>query len=165
MLAVRGHGGRDIPAEAVGPPVTRFDATTADDRRALVAEAVRAHRERESPFLTVELDPESVPDGPDGSSETGEEAEERAEPTPWIQFANDRFNLDCTDDELDRLSALLDSYPEFRIVERQSPDEAEGTNVRIHAPSDPERLAAFVDEAVQRMYGAPEDCRLWVVQV
>lgn len=37
--------------------MTRFDAATPDERRKLFVEAIRAHRERASPFLTVETDP------------------------------------------------------------------------------------------------------------
>jgi hypothetical protein len=153
--------------------VTRFDAADPTERRKLVADAVRAHRRRSSPFLTVELDPEAVgapadtsaPDGtesaPDG---TGAPADDER-PVPWIQFAEDTFNLDCTDAELDALEALLESFPEFRIDALDSPEGADGTNVRLTARSDANRLAAFVDRAFRAVYGAPEGYRLWVVAV
>jgi hypothetical protein len=127
--------------------VTRFDATDPGERQKLVADAVRAHRERGSEFLTVE-----ATWGDDG-------------PPPWLQFGDRTFNLDVADDELERLHALLDDYPEFRVEARESPAEAEGTNVRITAKSDAGRLAAFADESFARVYGAPPDYRLWVVAV
>ena len=56
-------------------------------------------------------------------------------------------------------------YPEFRIDEREAPEEAEGTNVRISARSDANRLAGFMDRAFAEVYDQPEDYRAWVVQV
>jgi len=141
--------------------VTRFDATDPGERRKLVADAVRAHRERGSEFLTVE--------GAWGEEETladlGDGGDDDEEPDPWVQFGDRTFNLDVTDEELGRLDALLNDYPEFRVEARESPEEAEGTNVRITAKSDAGRLAAFVDDAFLRVYDAPEDYRLWVAGV
>jgi hypothetical protein len=129
--------------------VTRFDATDPTERRKLVADAVGAHRERPgSDFLTVEGEWPAAED-----------------PLPWIQFGDRTFNLDVTDDELARLNDLLSGFPEFRVEARESPDEAEGTNVRITAKSDAGRLAMFVDEAFARVYGAPADYRLWIVAI
>ena len=155
--------------------MTRFDATDPTERRKLVADAVRAHRRRASPFLTVELDPEAV-DGPAGAESvpagtesvpagTESAPDDEGPPTPWIQFAEDTFNLDCTDAELDALESLLDGFPEFRIDGLDSPEGADGTNVRLTARSDANRLAAFVDRAFPAVYGAPEGYRLWVVAV
>jgi hypothetical protein len=141
--------------------VTRFDAAEPTERRKLVADAVRAHRERPgSEFLTVE-----------GSWEGAETAGAGGDPgdgpatRPWVQFADRTFNLDVTDDELARLDDLLGEFPEFRVEARESPEEAEGTNVRITAKSDAGRLAMFVDETFVRVYGAPDGYRLWAVAV
>jgi hypothetical protein len=148
--------------------VTRFDAADPTERRKLVADAVRAHRRRSSPFLTVELDPEAV-DAPAGAESAPDGAESAPDDdgraVPWIQFAEDTFNLDCTDAELDALEALLEAFPEFRIDALDSPEGADGTNVRLTARSDANRLAAFVDRAFPAVYGAPEGYRLWVVTV
>ena len=153
--------------------MTRFDADEPTDRRKLFADAVTAHRTRGSAFLTVEArEPEqAVPFGEDNGGEAdgtdvddGAEADEPRAP-PWIQFAEKTFNLDCTDGELERLNALLDEYPEFRIDEMESPEEAEGTNVRLSARSDANRLADFLDRAFREVYKQPEDYRAWVVQV
>ncbi|PSQ07029.1 hypothetical protein BRC97_05005 [Halobacteriales archaeon QS_6_71_20] len=155
--------------------MTRFDADTAADRRKLFADAVTAHRERGSAFLTVEVEPpgDDLQFGApaDGEDEAGGDADgdggdgEATETPPWIQFAERTFNLDCTDAELERLHALLDDYPEFRIDGRESPEEAEGTNVRISARSDANRLAGFIDRAFAEVYDRPDDYRAWVVEV
>ncbi|MEF8820257.1 MAG: hypothetical protein V5A82_11785 [Haloferacaceae archaeon] len=137
--------------------MTRFDATDPTERRKLVADAVRAHRERPgSEFLTVEGAWERAGEEPDAGAPA---------PRPWVQFADRTFNLDVTEDELARLNDLLGEFPEFRVESRESPEEAEGTNVRITAKSDAGRLAGFVDEAFVRVYGAPPDYRLWAVAV
>jgi hypothetical protein len=148
--------------------VTRFDAADPTERRKLVADAVRAHRRRSSPFLTVELDPEAVgaPAGAERApADTAGVSDDDGRPTPWIQFAEDTFNLDCTDAELDALEALLEAFPEFRIDALDSPEGTDGTNVRLTARSDANRLAAFVDRAFPAVYGAPDGYRLWVVAV
>ena len=132
--------------------MTRFDATDPAERRKLFAAAVAAHRERGSQFLTVEADPVEDEDGD-------------PLPAPWLQFAEKTFNLDCTDEELDRLKALIDEFPEFRIDQLESPEEAEGTNVRVTARSDANRLAEFADRAFREVYGRDEEYRAWVVAV
>ena len=142
--------------------MTRFDAATADARRELFADAIRAHDERGSAFLTVETEAVEV-------SATAENSEEVAgdEPAdaPWVQFADGVLNLDCTDDELSRLKSLLDEYAEFRIDELTRPEETEGTNVRISARTDPERVAEFVGRIFREVYEYPKDYRAWVVAV
>lgn len=158
--------------------MTRFDADEPTERRKLFADAVTAHRTRGSAFLTVEArEPAQAvefgedaggPDGGDGSgSGGGEEETDLDEPRapPWIQFAEKTFNLDCTDGELDRLNELLEEYPEFRIDGMESPEEAEGTNVRISARSDANRLADFLERAFREVYERPEGYRAWVVRV
>lgn len=130
--------------------MTRFDAATPTDRRKLFSEAVTAHRERASPFVTIEVDP-GDDEWPDG--------------VPWIQFAGDVVNLDCTDDELDRLKGMLDRYPAFKIDEINRPEEAPGTNVRISAKADKSRVAGFLDDALRAVFELPEDYRAWVTEV
>ena len=70
-----------------------------------------------------------------------------------------------TDDEVERLERLLDEYREFRIDERSSPEETAGTNLRITARSDANRLAGFVDQVFQHVYERDETYRAWVTQV
>lgn len=127
--------------------MTRFDAATEEPRRELFADAIRAHEERESAFLTVE-------------TETQDEGR-----SPWLQFAGGLVNVDCTDEELDRVKELLNDYPAFRIEELESPEDADGTNVRIAARADPERVAGFVDRLFTDVYERPADYRAWVAAV
>lgn len=132
--------------------MTRFEADSPRERRKLFADAVVAHRNRGSAFLTVEAEYDPDIDGEDA-------------PAPWIQFADKTFNMDVTDSELDELKAMLSSYPEFRIDQLESPETADGTNVRITARSDANRLAGFIDTAFQTVYGRDEDYRAWVVAI
>jgi hypothetical protein len=127
--------------------MTRFDADTPTDRRKLFVDAVTAHRERDSAFLTVEAET-----GPD-------------ELSPWIQISQDTLNVDCTDEELDRLKDLLGEFPAFTVDEVTRPDEAEGTNVRVVGRGDANRVAQFVDRAFVEVYERSEEYRVWVVDV
>lgn len=154
--------------------MTRFDAATPDERRALFAAGIAAHRERDVGFLTVEAeatnDEETTKRGADGGgtaeapSETTPEApdETTVEEPPWIQFTEDTLNLDCTDEDLDRLTDLLEEYPAFTVEQLTSPENAEGTNVRVSALVDDQRIAAFMEDTFLRAYERPEDCRVWV---
>jgi hypothetical protein len=127
--------------------VTRFDAATPGDRRKLFVDAITAHRERNSPFLTVEAGT-----GPD-------------ELAPWVQVSEDTINLDCTDAELERLKDLLAEFPAFKIDELARPEEAEGTNVRVVGRGDANRVAQFVDRAFAEAFDLTEEYRAWVVEV
>mgnify|MGYP006298210319 FL=1 len=132
--------------------MTRFDADDPTERRKLFADAIAAHRERASAFLTLEADHDADVDGEDS-------------PAPWVQFAESTFNLDVDDAELERLNDLVDDFPEFRVEQLESPEEAEGTNVRITARSDANRLAAFADQVFVDVYGRAEDYRAWVTAI
>ncbi|RDI72568.1 hypothetical protein [Halopelagius longus] len=147
--------------------MTRFDADEPRERRKLFAEAFAAHRERASAFVTFEVDHEenSDVDEQGSSARQTQSGDGEDEPAPWVQFADQTFNVDVTDEELDRLKSLLDEFPELRIDRMESPDAAEGTNVRITARSDANRLAAFVDRTFQAVYGRDEDYRAWVAAV
>jgi hypothetical protein len=133
--------------------MTRFDADGTRDRRKLFAEAIAAHRTRASPFVTLEADTDQA--------ETGDEDDAR----PWVQFGDNTFNLDVTDAELDDLKRLVGEFPEFRIEQLESPEEAEGTNARITARSDPNRLATFADRVFLDVYDRPDSYRAWVAEV
>lgn len=136
--------------------MTRFDADSEADRVALVADAIAAHRDRDSAFCTLEAD-EEPSDDPELLP-------------PWVQYADGTLNLDCTDDELDALSTVVSRFGAFTITEREtiSADtaaESPGTNVRIEAQTDPDRVAQFVDAVFQDAYGLPEGYQLWAVEV
>ena len=146
--------------------MTRFDAREPRERRKLFVDAITAHRKRGSTYLTVEAEDGS--DGDEtgesgGGDESGGDGGER--PAPWIQFADKTFNLDCTDSELARLKDLVSEYPEFRIDRLETPEGAQGTNVRITARSDANRLADFVERTFRQVYGRDEGYRAWVVEI
>lgn len=159
--------------------MTRFDADTPTDRRKLFADAVTAHRNRGSAFLTVEAEPlrqeraapgdaggADIGDADAGDAGTGDADAKGDDATPpWVQFAEKTFNLDANDDELERLKDLVGGFPEFRIDQLESPESAEGTNVRITARSDANRLADFLDRVFCEVYGRADDYRVWIVRV
>ncbi|GAA0551019.1 hypothetical protein ABNG02_04580 [Halorubrum ejinorense] len=132
--------------------MTRFDAATEDERLKLFADAAAAHRARSSDVMTVDVDPDS------------DDSEGGAVP-PWIQLAGTELVLDCTDDELDRLKDLLGEFPEFRIDELVSPEEAEGTNAVVTARSDANRVAGFIERAFREVYDLDEEYRAWVTAI
>ncbi|WP_207590116.1 hypothetical protein [Halomontanus rarus] len=147
---------------------TRFDAADPTDRRALFVDAITAHRERASPFLTLEIDPTALERDHEGEGENGEASEPAPDSelgVPWLQFGDDTVNLDCTDEELEALKSLLREYPAFTIDELTRPEEAEGINVRVSARADANRISQFLDAVFQRVYGLDEEFRVWVVAV
>ncbi len=132
--------------------MTRFDAVTETERVKLFADAATAHRKRSSEVMTADVDPDSdVTDG--------------GEIPPWIQLAGTELILDCTDEELDRLKTLLGEFPEFRIDELVSPEEAEGTNAVVTARSDANRVAGFIERAFREVYELEADYRVWVTRI
>jgi hypothetical protein len=132
--------------------MTRFDAAREGERLKLYADAATAHRTRSSDVMTVDVDPDS--DVTDGGAVP-----------PWIQLAGTELVMDCTDDELDRLKDLLGEFPEFRIDELVSPEEAEGTNAVVTARSDANRVAGFVERAFREVYELDEEYRAWVTAI
>ena len=135
--------------------MTRFDASELRERRKLFAEAITAHRTRASPFTTFEADVDPEVDDPDDDDV----------PRPWVQFGEETFNLDVTDAELDDLKSLVGEFPAFRIEQLESPDEAEGTNARVTARSDANRLATFADRLFLDVYDHDDTYRAWVATV
>ena len=132
--------------------MTRFDAATESERRSLFADAAAAHRARSSDVMTVDVDPDS--DTSDGG-----------ELPPWIQLVGTEVVMDCTDEELDRLKELLGEFPEFRIDELVSPEEAEGTNAVITARSDANRVAGFIERAFREVYELEPEYKAWVTAI
>jgi hypothetical protein len=124
--------------------MTRFRAESETERRALFTDAITAHRARDSPFCTFEVETE--------------------DPT-WIQVGEDVLNLDCTDEELDRLESLLNGFSAFSIEELTRPEDADGTNVRIQAYADEERLGGFVEQCFRTVYGQPAEYVVWASEV
>ncbi|MBZ6495960.1 hypothetical protein [Natrinema longum] len=158
--------------------MTRFDAAEPADRRKLYVDAITAHRERGSGFLTleadnsvIEADDESLEQTHDetavGRDSESESANESAAELgiPWVQFSDGTINLDCTDAELDVLKGVLDEFPAFKIDDLNRPEEAEGVNVRISAKADPNRIAQFVDDVFLEVYDLPPSIRVWAVGI
>lgn len=133
--------------------MTRFEAGEETERLKLFADAVTAHRNRGSTVTTIDVDPDS------------DTTESEGEIPPWIQLAGTEVVLDCTDEELERLKDLVGDYPEFRIDELESPEEAEGTNAVVTARSDANRIADFFEHAFREVYGIEEDYKAWVTQI
>jgi hypothetical protein len=136
--------------------MNRLAGTSQSERASLVVAAIRAHRERESSFLTVEADPAST-----GASESESEG-----PAPWIQYRDPDAicNLDCTDAELESIRATVDTIGGVTIVEQQSVEDA-GTNLRLSVPGDEERVAQVIETLFVEGFGVPESFRLWAVSV
>ncbi|WP_096395197.1 hypothetical protein [Halorubrum trapanicum] len=132
--------------------MTRFDAATEAERLKLFADAAAAHRARSGDVMTVDVDPDS-------------DDTEGGEVPPWIQLAGTELIMDCTDEELDRLKDLLSEFPEFRIDELVSPEEAEGTNAVVTARSDANRVAGFIERAFREVYELDEEYRAWVTAI
>ncbi|WP_158055994.1 hypothetical protein [Halorussus halophilus] len=130
--------------------MTRFDAATPETRRKLFAEAITAHRERGSPFCTFEAD---------------DDATDAEEAPPWVQFGDGVLNVDCTEDELEALKAVLGEFPAFKIDGIQRPEEVEGVNVHVSALADPNRVAQCIDSLFREVFDQPEEFRVWVAAV
>lgn len=118
--------------------MTRFEAATPADRRALYAEAVAAHRAR----------------GSEGAAFAA--GEHRIELTE----TGVRFEVD--DDQRASLEALLDDYPVFKVAQpatRKAPDGV----VFVSAVTDAKHLGDFVDDAFRQVFDRPEEYVGWVV--
>ena len=131
--------------------MTPFDANDATGRKALIAEALAAHRERGSPHITVEAD--TPPPG--------------GEHPAWVQYRleDGLLNADYTDEELERLPEIVESYPEFTIAAREQPEFADGTNVHINGYTDDDRLATFIETLFCEVYGYESAYRLWIIEI
>ena len=141
--------------------MTRFSADAPGDRRALVAEAVLAHRARDSEAAVFEagdrrLDyADRVVTVPVGRREETGDAD-----TP--DDADDGHDGDA--EPRDQLDALLDDYPVFK-VDQPATRKADDDVVYVSAIADPKHVADFVDDCFRRVYGRPNDYELWVTRV
>lgn len=124
--------------------MTRFSADSEEERRLLFVDAIVAHRARESPFCTFEVD---------------------ADDSAWVQVGGDTLNLDCTDGELDRLESLLNGFSAFSIEGLTSPENAQGTNVRVQTFADGERIAEFVERCFREVYEQPDKYVVWATEI
>lgn len=146
--------------------MSRFAADTPEERRALLADAIQAHRERDSPFVTFEAEPADKDGGVDGNGDD-DGAGAAESPTPWIQYADDEglLNLDCTDAELPAIEAVIDEFGGASVADRTSPAEADGTNLKIQVRGDDERVAMLGASFFRDGFGLPVDYQLWVIEL
>ncbi|MDG5777278.1 hypothetical protein VB773_09040 [Haloarculaceae archaeon H-GB2-1] len=124
--------------------MTRFDAETPEKRRALVAEAVLAHRKRDSERTVFETD--------------------STDPPTRIVFGDGQVEFAVDDEERERLTDLLGEFPVFKVAQpetRKAPEET----VYVSAITDPKHAADFVDTAFRTVYDLTDDFRVWVVEV
>lgn len=136
--------------------MNRFAGTSTAEREALIVAAIRAHRARESSYLTLEVDPES--------SRASDEGADR--PPPWIQYRDQdqRLNLDCTREELTSIRSAIDQMGGVYGTEEE-PVEAGGTNLRVNVAGDDERVAHVIDRFLVDGFGLPADHRLWATEL
>lgn len=134
--------------------MTRFDADDARERQRLFADAIAAHRNRDSAFCTFEVDAAHASEDDDFGA-------------PWLQYTDDDgvVNLDCTAAEHDRILGVLDDFPAFKVRELNDPEDAPGKNVRIGALADANRIAQFTERVFRDAYELPEDYRVWAATV
>lgn len=116
---------------------------TADDpgsRRTLVVRAVTAHRrEGGGPVVFTAGDP----------------ADAR------LEYEDRLLALALSGEQRDRLAALLDDFPVFKIKQPETRKAPDGT-VYVSAIADPKHLADFVEDCFRRVYDLGEDYRLVV---
>lgn len=120
--------------------MTRFEAHTAHDRLTLVAEAITAHRSRNSKRVVLETD------------------------AGRLTYADRTITLDLTDAERERLESLFESFPVFKIEQPATRKAADAT-VHISALADPKHTADFVERVFRRVYELDEDYELRAVRV
>jgi UDP:flavonoid glycosyltransferase YjiC (YdhE family) len=120
--------------------VTRFDADTPRERLGLAAEAILAHRKRDSDRATFEAE------------------------AAVLAFDHGRFTFSVTDEQRSRLDDLLGEYPVFKVAQPETRKADSGT-VYVSAVTDPKHAADFVEAAFRSVYELPEDYRLWVAAV
>lgn len=120
--------------------MTRFDASEPAQRRALLAEAITAHRRR-------------------GSDEARFQAEDHE-----VRFADRTITLTVSAAERERLDALLGEFPVFKLDQPATRKASEDT-VYIAAIADPKHAADFLDRTFREVYGLGEGYTLWAVGV
>ncbi|MFW5965693.1 MAG: hypothetical protein ACOCP3_02995 [Halodesulfurarchaeum sp.] len=135
--------------------MSRFAASSPEGRRSLIAEAIAAHRERDSDFLTVAVEESAV-----------ESTDTPAGPPPWVQYRyrDELLNLDCTDSELPSVRSALETIGGATIREQQQVDPG-GVNLRVAVPGDAERVAMAIETILREGFELPEGVRLWVVSI
>ncbi|MFB6267185.1 MAG: hypothetical protein ABEI31_05965 [Halodesulfurarchaeum sp.] len=163
--------------------MTVFDADDPTARKALFADAIAAHRERDSQFVTVEADRATDP-GPG--------------PPPFVQYAAGagRCNLDCLESERPALESVVSEFGGAAIVDRHEvsrdtlgatteessargrgnasdnpeaggggPPQERAVNLRIRVPGDDRRIAEFIERCFVSGFGLDTGFRVWVTRI
>ena len=120
--------------------MTRFDASDPTERRALLADAITAHRRRGSDGATLRAD--------------GHE----------VRFADRTITLTLTSAERERLDTLLGEFPVFKLDQPATRKAQDGT-VSIAAIADPKHAADFLERTFREVHGLEADYTLWAVEV
>lgn len=120
--------------------MTRFEASEPAQRRALIAEAVTAHRRRDSEAAVFEAGDVRV------------------------RYADRVIRLDVDPDERDRLDAVLGEFPVFKRKQPETRKAEEGV-VYVSAIADAKHAADFLEAAFREVYGRAEGYELRVVRV
>lgn len=120
--------------------MTRFEADTARDRLALVAEAITAHRNRNSERAEFETD------------------------AGRLTYSDRTITLDLTNTERERLESLFESFPVFKI-EQPATRKADTGTVHISALADAKHTADFVEHVFRAVYELNEEYELRSVRV
>ena len=130
--------------------MNRFRASTPDDRRVLFREALEAHRERDSAFLTLEAAPD----------------DDRPGPPPWIQYraADETLNLDCTEEEREAVQGLLADVGGATVAARESVEDG-GVNLRVTVRGDDERLAGILERLFVDGFDLDASVPVWAAAV
>jgi hypothetical protein len=120
--------------------MTRFEAHAQHDRLTCIAEAITAHRKRDSEGAVFETD------------------------AGRLTYADRTISLELTDTERERLDTLLESYPVFKIEQPATRKAPEGA-VHVSAIADPKHAADFVESVFRDVFEQEEEYELRVVRV
>lgn len=120
--------------------MTRFKASRPSERRALLAEAVTAHRNR-------------------GSEATVFEAGHHR-----VRYTDRVVQFDLSEEELGRLRSLLEEFPVFKIKQPET-RKAETGIVYVSAIADAKHAADFLDAAFRDVFDCADAYELRVIRV
>lgn len=120
--------------------MTRFEASTPAERRALFAEAVAAHRKRGSEVAIFEAGDHRV------------------------RYADRVVRFNLVAEERDRLDGLLEEFPVFKLKQPETRKADPGV-VYVSALADAKHAADFLDTAFRQVFDQTEEYELRVIRV
>ena len=129
-------------------------------RRRLLVRSLMARR-GQSDRLVVHAGERSEPaDGASGSERSERHASHGSDERT-LRYGDRELELHLRAGERERLDALLDDYPVFKIDAPATRKAREG-EVYVAAVADPKHLADFIEDCCRRVYGLPEGFALRV---